>query len=645
MLFRLISLFLLFFSPYLLEAKPPALSSRDTKIKIEEILKAHVCYQSLTPELIKRSIENYLDEIDPSKAYFIDSEIVKWTNPSEELLTKTLEGCKKEDFSTFEAIHETFLLAVQRRARLEEQVLNMPITEGVQPSEFKDIKWAKSEDELLTRLSRIRSLQLDVSDKLDREGKDKFYEKLTKRRKNREAELTGASTTEKKQIVYSYVLKAITSALDSQTVYFTPTEANQFLIQVQQRLFGIGVQLRDDLSGFSVVKILDGGPANQSKKLKVNDRIIAVNGEPVVGMDIAEAVELIRGQKGTSVLLTVLRPQVEGENKSDEKLDVEITRGEVVLKETRLETSYEPYGDGVIGVLHLFSFYQDSTTSSAADLAKAIEDLKKAHNLKGIVLDLRDNSGGLLSQAVSVSGLFITKGVVVSVKDNTGASQRLRNIEAKPVWDGPLIIAINRASASSAEIVAQALQDYGRTILVGDKESFGKGTFQSFTLESANFAKVNPKGEYKVTRGRYYTVSGKSPQLTGVQADIVVPGILSELEIGEKFSKFPVGNDQIEPSFEDDLSDIPYAHRDQIAKLYRFNLQPILKTYQPYLPVLAKNSQDRIEKNKNYQTFLKEIAKKDNFSEEALPFGQADLQLEESINIMKDLIFLMNLSK
>ncbi len=315
-------------------------------------------------------------------------------------------------------------------------------------------------------------------------------------------------------------------------------------------------------------------------------------------------------------------------------------RGEVVLKESRLETSYEPYGDGIIGILHLFSFYQDANSSSSTDLHKAIEGLKKEHNLKGIVLDLRSNAGGLLTQAVSVTGLFIGKGVVVSVKDNSGTVQRLRNIENRPVWDGPLIVLTNRASASSAEIVAQALQDYGRTLVVGDKESFGKGTFQTFTLESANFGKVNPKGEYKVTRGRYYTVSGKSPQLTGVLADIVVPGVFSEMEIGEKYAKFPVENDRIEPSFDDDLADIPFAHREQITKLYRFNLQPILKTYQPYLPLLTKNSQERVEKNKNYQSLLKEIAKKEGFSEDTLPFGQTDLQLEEAINIIKDLVFL-----
>ena len=183
----------------------------------------------------------------------------------------------------------------------------------------------------------------------------------------------------------------------------------------------------------------------------------------------------------------------------------------MVLKETRLEKSYEPYGNGVIGHFHLFSFYQDPNSSSAGDLKEAILEMKKKQNLKGIVLDLRNNAGGLLPQAVSVTGLFISKGVVVSVKDNTGVVQHLRNIDGQPIWTGPLIVLTNRTSASAAEIVAQTLQDYGRALVVGDPHTYGKGTFQTFTLESANYGKVNPKGEFKVTRGRYYTVSGKSP--------------------------------------------------------------------------------------------------------------------------------------
>jgi carboxyl-terminal processing protease len=623
------------------EAKPPQLTPHDAKVKIEEILKAHVTYQKLTPELVKRALQNYIDEIDPLKTYFLGPEVLKWTSPSEDLLAKTLQSINKEDFTTFGDVHEALVIAIKRRNLLEQKVDAASLPKNVQPSEFKDSKWALSEDELLTRLVRLKALQMEAADKLNQETRDQFLQRLNKRRFNREEELITKTPAERDQLVLSYVLKATSSALDSQTAYFTPAEANQFMIQVQQRLFGIGAQLRDDLNGFSIMRLLEGGPAVAGNKLKVGDRIIAVDHEPVMGMDIIEAVELIRGQQGTPVTLTLLRETGDENHKQEEMLDIEIIRGEVVLKETRLETSYEPYGDGVIALLHLFSFYQDNTTSSTADLRAAIEDLKKQHHLKGIVLDLRNNAGGLLPQAVGVTGLFITKGVVVSVKDNSGEIQHLRNIDEKVTWDGPLIVLTNRGSASAAEIVAQTLQDYGRALIIGDAETYGKGTFQTFTLESAHYGKVNPKGEYKVTRGRYYTVSGKSPQLIGVKSDIVVPGLFAQLDIGEKFSKFPLENDQIPASFDDDLSDIPAIHRAQIIRLYKFNLQPILNTYSPYVDILTQNSKDRIEHNKNYQNFLKEIAKKDFVSDAVEDFGQTDLQLIETMNVMKDLILLL----
>lgn len=635
-------LFCLFVFSFCQAKAPPLLTSHDTKSKIEEILKSHVSYQQLSPQLMKRALHNYLEELDPGKMYLIEPEVLAWQEPSEELLVKMFENYKKENFNTFEEIHKALLTAIERRNRLEEKISSLPLIEGVQPSEFKDLKWASSEEDLIQRLSRIRSLQAETAEKIHLEMKEQLLQRLLKRRLNHEAELTASSPEEKKRVVLSYVLKAISSALDSQTAYFTPAEASQFLIQVQQRLFGIGAQLRDDLNGFAIVRLLEGSPARLSNKLREADRIIAVDGEPVVGMDITEAVELIRGQQGTAVLLTILRETGDGDRKREEKIDIEIIRDEVVLKETRLETSYEPYGDGVIGVLHLFSFYQDQNTSSSSDLYEAIQTLKKDHALKGIILDLRNNAGGLLQQAVTVCGLFMKKGIVVSVKDNTGEVQHLRNIDGKLAWEGPLLILTNKISASAAEIVAQTLQDYGRALVIGDEQTYGKGTFQTFTLEAAKYAKVNPKGEYKVTRGRYYTASGKSPQLTGVKADIVVLGPFSEMEIGEKFAKFPLENDVIPSNFQDDLLDVPFFYRQQLLRVYKTNLQPVLNIYQPHLDTLRKNSQQRLKLNKNYQNFLKELAKKDNPSEPSELFGQSDLQLDEGINIMKDVILLFD---
>ncbi|MFQ5730134.1 MAG: S41 family peptidase, partial [Waddliaceae bacterium] len=579
------SVFILFFSTWTgAEGRLPEIDSPKVLEKIHEIMKSHASYKKLTTELVKRTLLNYLDELDPNKTYFIKSDIRQWIEPNDALLNQTLSKYNQGDFSLFIEIHEKMISAISRRHAIEKNINLEDLPKKVNSDEFKDMDWAITEEELLTRLERIRALQIETSANLNEEFKEKSLQRIEKHREKFEKEITNDDPIHRQRFILSNVLKATASALDTHTAYFTPGEATQFMINVQQRLFGIGAQLRDDLNGFRVIKIIEGGPAHQGKELKVKDRIIAVDEEPVVGMDILSAVELIRGKENTPVTLTVIRETGEGE--TEEQLNITIMRSEVVLKETRYDSAYEPFGNGIIAYLRLHSFYQDPENSSAADLAKEIEKLKNEHNVKGVILDLRYNTGGMLSQAVDVTGLFIKKGVVVAIKDSTGSIQYLRDLDGKMIWDGPLIILVNKASASASEIVAQTLQDYGRAIVVGDEHTYGKGSFQTFTLNSREGSSVNPEGEYKVTRGRYYTVSGKTPQLTGVTSDIILPGPLSESDIGEKFAKYPLENDSIKENFDDDLSDIPYPQRAKIRLLYKFDLQPKLTTLVPYMETL-----------------------------------------------------------
>lgn len=641
MLRTVICLLISVLAPLCAVAKLPNITPEQATNKLNEITKAHATYHELTPVLVKRALVNYLDELDPTKTYFIESDIQPWLEPSNALLDKILSDYHQNRFDTFQAINKALIQAINRRHRLDKQIDLKALPTKVNPEEFKNMKWATSEDELLRRITRLKALQVETASKLNEELKEKSLQRIAKRQTLTEEEFLNPDPTYRQHLVLTDVLKAFASALDAHTAYFTPDEATQFMINVQQRLFGIGAQLRDDVNGFTVVKIVEGSPAARNKQLKVKDSIIAVNGEPVVGMDIIDVVEMIRGEENTPVTLTVIREEGEGETKKEEKLDITIPRGEVVLKETRFESSVEPFGDGAIAYLRLYSFYQDPESSSTDDITKALEKLRQEHSIKGVILDLRYNSGGLLSQAVGIAGLFITKGTIASIKDETGSIQHLRDLDGKTIWDGPLIILVNRASASASEIVAQSLQDYGRALIVGDDHTYGKGTFQTFTLNTTKENAVNPQGEYKVTRGLYYTVSGKTPQLTGVASDIVVPGPLSEMEIGEKFAKYPLENDHIKPNFDDDLADVPYLQREKVRMLYKFNLQQPLHIYDKYLDILKKNSEERIKNNKSYQTLLKEIKKKEPFEEENLDqLGQVDLQLTETYNIMQDLLYL-----
>lgn len=645
------ALFFLFVPFLVYGSKLPELTPSIVNAKVQEIMKAHATHKNLTPELIKRTLQNYIDQLDPNKTYFIESDIKYWIDPTDQVLTQILSEFNQGNFSTFYSIHEEMVRAIYRRQQLEKEIRLDSLPKHVNTKEFKDLKWAKNEQELKDRWSKIKALQIETSAKLSGDLKEKALLRISKSQNKYENDLIDVNPHHREKKVLTNVLKATTSSLDAHTSYFTPEEASQFMISVQQRLFGIGAQLRDDINGFTITKIIEGGPAALGKELRVKDRIIAVNREPVVGMDITDAVDLIRGEKGTPVTLTVIREVKEDDVTKEEKKDILILRGEVVLKETRYASSVEPFGKGVIGYLRLYSFYQDPGSSSSVDLTNEIIKMQKEYNLEGLILDLRYNTGGLLTQAVEVAGLFITKGIVVSVKDHTGAIQHLRDLDGKTVWDGPLIILVNRASASASEIVAQTLQDYGRALVVGDDHTYGKGTFQTFTLNTAN-SSVNPEGEYKVTRGKYYTVSGKTPQLTGVLSDITIPSLLSEIEIGEKYAKFPLENDQIKENFDDDLSDVPFMQRNKIRMLYKFNLQPRLDLYNSYLDVLKKNSEYRVVNNKNYQNLLKELKNdKEEGSSDVLEAEiddsgkwKNDLQLAEAFNVMKDLIMLKQIS-
>ena len=623
------------------EGKLPDITAQDVTLKTQEMMKFHASHKDLNPSLTKRILQNYVENLDFNKTYFIESDISEWLNPSEELLEKIIVDYKNSRFPVFENIQEKFISVIERRRELDKKIDDANLPASIRAEEFKEMPWAKSEEELLNRLKRIRALQIETAKKLNDDMREKSMQRIAKRQTKYEEDMKVSNVREKECLIFSYVLKATASAFDSHTVYFTPGEANRFMIHVQQKFYGIGAQLRDDINGFSIIKIIEGGPSSLNKELKEKDRIVAVNGEPVVGMDIVEAVELIQGEVNTPVILTVIRETKQADGSSqEEKLDITIVRGEVILKEARYKSAYEPYGEGAIGYLKLNSFYQDKGSSSASDLEQEIERLKRDHQLEGLILDLRYNSGGLLSQAVAVSGLFIKKGIVVSVKDENQKIQHLRNAINNKVWDGPLIVLVNRMSASASEIVAQTLQDYGRALIVGDDHTFGKGSYQTFTLNT-EAEHVNPQGEFKVTRGRYYTPSGKTPQLKGALSDVQIPGPLCESEVGECFSKHPLENDTIAAHFDDDLSDVSIFQRDKIRRMYQFDLQEKEDRYVAYLETLKTNSSKRIENSLNYQNMLKEVRKKDKENEdECENFGQIDLQLEEAYNVMKDLILL-----
>ena len=308
------------------------------------------------------------------------------------------------------------------------------------------------------------------------------------------------------------------------------------------------------------------------------------------------------------------------------------------MEEERLLDKSEPFADGFIGKLTLPSFYESTSASSCeSDLREGIKLLKRQGNLKGVVLDMRENLGGFLNQAIKVTGLFITSGVVVISKYAQGEVQYMRSIDPRVYYNGPLVILTSKASASAAEIVAQALQDYGVALIVGDERTYGKGTIQYQTVTDDEAAAF-----FKVTVGRYYTVSGRSTQIEGVQADIVVPTAFSPYNIGERYLEYPLSNDHVPSVYHDQLLDIDGQAKLWFQKNYLPYIQKKESVWHKMLSKLQANSAHRLSHDPNFKLFLKQL--KEEPLEEGQNWGVEDLQMAEAVSIVKDMIMLQKKS-
>ena len=359
----------------------------------------------------------------------------------------------------------------------------------------------------------------------------------------------------------STFLSALAQSYDPHSEYMSQRALDNFNIQMGLSLFGIGAELRSEDGYAKIQRLVPGGPAERGGDLKVNDRIVAVaqddgEYEDVVDMKLDKVVEKIRGKKGTVVRLQVLS----ADSPDPSKLDVvTIVRDEVKLKDEEakaqvIEAKNSEGGDAKIGWITLPSFYANmdrnaggSAKSTTKDVAALLKRLKR-EGIEGLVVDLRRDSGGSLDEAVRLTGLFIDRGPVVQAKATDGTIAPMNDPNPGVLWDGPLIVLMNRLSASASEIFAAALQDYGRAVVVGDTQSFGKGTVQTL-LEvdrfMPTFARKGKSGAVKLTIQKFYRVKGGSTQLQGVTSDIVLPSLTDQEDFGEGALDFPLGYDEV----------------------------------------------------------------------------------------------------
>jgi carboxyl-terminal processing protease len=383
---------------------------------------------------------------------------------------------------------------------------------------------------------------------------------------------------------FSTYVNAITAMYDPHTEFFPPVEKKKFDQSMSGQLEGIGARLTTKDEYIKISEIVVGSPSWKQGELKAGDLIMKVaqgEKEPVdvVGMDIDEAIELIKGKKGTEVRLTV--------KKADGSIKViPIIRDIIQLEETFAHSAILN-NHKKIGYIKLPSFYSDFTRNGAhrcaQDVKKEIEKLK-AEGVEGLVLDLRDNGGGSLQEVVDMAGLFIPKGPIVQVRKKNGSSDQLRDYNGEQQYGGPVVIMVNHNSASASEILAAALQDYKRAVILGTP-SFGKGTVQSFIdLDNyllPQFDTVKPLGSVKVTMQKFYRISGGTTQLKGVIPDIILPDPYSLIDLGEKELDNPLPWDEMPKADYTAYSNIDYEK-------------------------IRKMSSDRVKKNKSFQLIEQE---------------------------------------
>ena len=540
----------------------------------------------------KSVYDDYIKAIDPQKRFLLKSDIENFDQYK--LLID--DQIKSSSIDFFNLTYETLMLRVDEVESFYIDILDNPFDFNIDENlntDFEQLDYAVGlNDKISIWRKRLKLSTLDgfATKKIVQEEKGSLDDSEKELKSDIELEIESRNAIlenlkdffdfnddlERKDW-FSIYLNSIVNQFDPHTVYLAPQAKDVFDQNISGRFQGIGARLLKKNQQVEIAEIIIGGPVWRDKLLNVGDLILGVSQNPdeepvdISIMKLSDAVDLIKGEKGTKVYLMVKR--VDGGIEQ-----VEITRDIVELEETYAKSSLIYQESKKFGFITLPSFYIDfndyGQRNAASDIKKEILKLKN-ENVNGIIMDLRGNGGGSLKTAVDITGFFIDKGPVVQVKSIGGRKEVLKDTDPSVIWDGPLVILVNEFSASASEILAAALQDYNRAIIIGSKQTYGKGTVQN-VLSLNQFISGNTYGELgfiKLTTDKFYRISGGSTQLEGVKSDIVLPNRYSYVDIGERDLENPLSWDQINSA----------------------NYSPLNK--QLYYDKSLENSKNRISKN------------------------------------------------
>jgi len=514
----------------------------------------------------KKVYAKYLDNIDPTKRFFLQSDIEEFSKYE----TKIDDMIKNKDLTFFNLTNSRLLQRMQECRAIYDDVLSSPFDFNANENinvDYEKLPYAKNKKELVDRWRKQLKLQAlsSITDKqkLEDDKKEKDAKYVVKSFETIEKEVRESSLKSlneyfdfiQKELTrndwFSIYLNAIVERFDPHTFYFSPEDKEKFDVSMSGTFEGIGARLQKKNDAVEISELISGGPAWKGKELEAGDLILKVGqgkDEPidVAGMRLDDVVKKIKGPKGTEVRLTVKK--VDGTIKV-----ISIIRDEVETEETFAKSSVVEKDGKRFGVIYLPKFYisfeNKENRDAYKDVAAEIERLK-AQNIDGIVMDLRDNGGGSLETVVKMVGLFIPEGPVVQVKAPGRSPEILPDPDKKVQYDGPLVVMINNFSASASEIFAAAIQDYKRGIVLGSKHSYGKGTVQN-VIDLNQFIRGNSYGDLgalKTTIQKFYRINGGSTQREGVLSDIIFPDRYTYLDMGERDEESALPWDKIAPA-------------------------------------------------------------------------------------------------
>ncbi|MFB9051484.1 carboxy terminal-processing peptidase [Formosa undariae] len=529
--------------------------------------RGHFDPKTLDDNFSEEVYDKYLKGIDPLKRYFYASDMKEFEKYKDNLD----DQLKEYDIAFFNMTHERLLQRMEESKALYKDVLNTPFDYSVDEDfdgDYDEKPYATSKKDMknrwrrqlkFTSISNYDDLQTEERSKKDEDPAYTPKSDAEMEKESRESTLksidnyyTDYVDDLKRSDWFTMYVNAVVESFDPHTFYFAPEDKDRFDQQMSGKLEGIGARLQKKMDNVKIMELISGGPAWRSGDLEVGDIILKVRQEDekeavnIVGMRLDDAIKFIKGPKGTEVTLTIKK--VDGSTK-----DISIVRDVVELEETYAKSSLVTKDDVKYGVINLPKFYVDfedyNNRNAASDIKLEIDRLKEA-GMEGLVLDLRNNGGGSLQTVVDMAGLFIKDGPVVQVRSTGEPKEILRDKDESIEWDGPLVILVNELSASASEILAAAMQDYKRAIILGSKQTYGKGTVQN-VLDLNRMVRNNSNGDLgalKLTTQKFYRINGGSTQLEGVKSDVVVPDRYSFIDIGEKDQDNPLPWDKIAPA-------------------------------------------------------------------------------------------------